>query len=170
MSTEITALKSQLRSAIDARRDSIVALRGRIWDLLSDIPAGVILRDTDNGIVCKITKVYSAAHQGPGWPVVGNSALGAVTPDGRTVAHDDLDRWDGHNWQRAFGPVMDRSDNPLPYLRAADTRKLALRLPAAITRYMEECKSERKANDTARESLTQGGANKDAEVCEVGND
>lgn len=150
MSTDMdmmATLKNQLKAAIDARRGSIVALRARIYELLADVPVGVRLSD-EEGELIRIRKVYSAASQ---WANDANpirtSGKGVVTPNSHVVAHEDMDGYAGSNVARAFGPILDRDGDTIPYLTAAETRKIALRLPAAIVRYMAQCEAERSAND-----------------------
>ena len=83
-----------------------------------------------------------------------------ATSGGKLLCEIDLDGsyWDDHNMhQRSTeptclyksgyeGPVYEGDYTAISYLSGAETRAIALRLPAAIERYIEQCATETAAN------------------------
>lgn len=184
-STQVTI--NAIRNAVQARKDSIAALRERIWALLEPLPVGVRLYDDNDpdwcplcgethasgdgtpGYSCETTPVRrreilrivraEASGYQSGWPTAGMRLSGnaAITPDHKIIAYDDdLDSdHNGSNIHYRRGEIRARGRDYNDYdtqeyrfLAAAETRRLALRLPAAIARYMEQCEQERAANDS----------------------
>jgi len=154
--TENTII-DQLTAAVAARKDSLVQLRGRIEKLIAPLPVGVVLAD-DAGEIGKIRRVCTGASQ---W---GNQTWN-VTIKGKGLIADrklvsetcERSYWDGNNMHHHStepfclytGSEMDMYDSEeLNWLSGRDTRALALRLPRAIERYIEECKAEEVANKT----------------------
>ena len=144
-------ITEMLTAAIAARKDSLKALRSRIAEILAPIPVGVVLSD-EAGEVCEIDRICTGASQwsNRSWMVTikGTGAIAA----GKLLCEIDLDDsyWDGNNRHS-------RSDEPtclwdnggtqaLGYLSGPETRACALRLPAAIERYIHQCEAETAAN------------------------
>lgn len=147
----------QLRAAVAARKGALKALRGRIAEILEPIPVGVVLAD-EAGEVCKIAHICTGASQwaNQSWDVT-IKGVGAIA-DGKLLAEIDLPSkyCDGRNMHyRKDEPTClyphncwEGDDNAgLRYVSGSETRALALRLPAAIARYLEQCESERVANN-----------------------
>ncbi len=153
------AIKSQLSAAIGARKDSLIALRARIVDLLEDVPVGVKLSD-DSGLVVKVVPVYTGASQWANrtWDVA-ITGWGLIDADGRLIAECLSDsQWDGRNMHfrstertmlgvPPFDIDCDECAKVLQFAPGTVTREIALRLPEAISRYMGECEAERAKNE-----------------------
>jgi hypothetical protein len=149
-----TTIKDQLSAVIAARKNSIIALRGRIADLLSDVPVGTILSDSE-GEVCRVIRVCTGASQWSNrtWDVTikGRAYL---APSGKMLAEDiDGSYWDDHNMHtRSTEPTMgyahgEANDTVYGFASGADTRVAAVRLAGAIERYMATCAAEVEANE-----------------------
>jgi len=142
----------QLRAVIKAHQDSLAALRERIADLLDPIPVGVTLSDAD-GEVCRIVPVCTGASQWANrtWDVTIRGK-GALSPQGKLICEWLKDAyWDGNNLHRRKTEATcsyERGEigDELQWLSSRETRALAVRLPAAIAKYMQECEEETKAN------------------------
>ena len=142
----------QLRAVIKARRDSLEALRQRIAELLDPIPVGAVLRD-EAGEVCRIIRVCTGASQWDNrtWDVT-IKGWGALSPDGKLICEVIRGNvWDGQNMHYRTTEPTCRYKNgeigdELQWLSSRETRALAVRLPAAIAKYMQECEEETKAN------------------------
>ena len=153
----MSQITEMLTAAIAARKDSLKALRSRIAEILAPIPVGVVLSD-EAGEVCEIDRICTGASQwsNRSWMVTikGTGAIAA----GKLLCEIDLDSsvFDGNNMHH-------RTDEPtclytganlwdegypqaLGYLSGPETRACALRLPAAIERYIHQCEAETAAN------------------------
>jgi hypothetical protein len=158
----MSTIKEELGAAISARKDSLKALRGRIIDLLADVPVGVKLIDdperVDGGLVCKVVRVCTGASQWSNrtWDVtIKGWAL--IDVEGKLIAECiDGSHWDGNNMHHrsteptCLGTHPDYGDNDaergLSWASGKATRAVAMRLPDAIARYMTACETERDAN------------------------
>jgi hypothetical protein len=151
-----TSIKEQLAQAVGARKDSLIALRARIVDLLEAVPIGVKLSD-DAGLVIKVVRVCTGASQWSNqtWDLT-IKGRGFLDAEGRLIAEDlDGSAWDGSNMHyrttepTILGSQADWNINDAPGLVRAngkDTRTIAARLPEAIARYMADCETERAEN------------------------
>jgi hypothetical protein len=148
-----TTIKEQLSAAIAARKDSIIALRSRIVDLLSDVPVGTILSDSD-GEVCRVIRVCTGASQWGNceWDVT-IKGRGYLAPSGRLLAEElDGSYWDGNNMHNRKGEATrgyshgEPTDTVYGFASGPDTRAAAVRLAGAIGRYMATCAAEVEAN------------------------
>lgn len=146
-------VKKQLSAAIRARKDSLIALRERIAELLADVPIGVKLSD-EQGLVCKVVRVCTGASQWSNreWDVV-IKGRGYLSADGRLVAEQIRDSYfDGSNIHRRSTEPTCLGGNGyeggvLDWASGKATRAVAARLPDALARYMAECEAERAANE-----------------------
>ena len=152
-------LVAQLTAAIGARKHSLIALRGRVADLLKPIPIGTVLSD-ETGEVCRIIRVCPGASQWGTrtWDVTIHGR-GALSAEGKVLCEDlACSHWDGTNMHHrsseptcryAHGAVGER----IAYEPGTRTRALAARLPVAIATYIGTCETERAANDAATVQL-----------------
>jgi len=150
----MSQITDMLKAAVAARKDSLTALRGRIVDLLEPLPIGVVLADAQ-GEVLKVVRIYTGASQWSNrkWEVTIKGV--GYLHNGQLVAVDCQDsHHDGNNLHtRTDEPyLLDELDYGEPgaslrWLNGKETRALALRLPAAIERYMDICKAEIEANN-----------------------
>jgi len=140
------ALVAALSAAIAARKSSLAELRDRIAWFLSPIPIGAKLWDDPVASVrsaplCAIERIYipgSPSHyRGYFTPTRDDTliAIGGLQARHERVCVSDF-RHDDERYQ----------DYDFRWLSGRETRDLALRLPAAIARYMAECEAEREAN------------------------
>lgn len=146
--TNDTPILTQIRTAVAARKDSLVALRVRLMELSGPIPVGTRLSD-DGGEVCRVVDLESQDSDEKGW--------GLLTPawkcdgqnlGGRLLADDmSTDRI------CLAGNADCAPDYALLREPGARTRELAARLPAAIANYLEHCERERAANVAAAAAL-----------------
>ena len=150
--SDITSITSMIEAAVAARKGSLIALRGRIRELLAPVPVGVVLAD-EAGPVCTIIRACTGASQWANrrWEVT-ITGWAAITPgEGLICEVLDDDYWDGHNRHvRRNEPTCRYAHGEpresLRWLSGSDTRALAARLPMAIARYMERCAEETAAN------------------------
>ena len=152
----MSTINEMVTAAVAARKHSLKALRSRIAELLDPIPVGVVLSD-DSGDICKIVRICTGASQWANctWDVT-IKGTGAITIGSeKLLCEIDLEScyWDGSNmYNRSSEPTClytSRQDErpTLTWLSGAETRALALRLPAAIERYINQCAEEEAAND-----------------------
>ena len=138
------ALVAALSAAIAARKSSLAELRDRIAYLLSPIPVGVRLWDNPveqvrSAPLCAIERIYipgSPSHYRGYFTPTRDDTLIAI---GGLVRHETVGLSDFRHDDRY-------QDYDFRWLSGRETRSLALRLPAAIARYMAECEAERQAN------------------------
>lgn len=149
----MSTITEQLKAAIAARKDSLQKLRERLVELLAPIPVGVVLRD-DAGDVCKIMRVYTGASQWSnqtwnvtidGWAAIASGKLLCEKLDSRKFDGSNI-HYRSSEGTHLSGRDSSREDPPLKWLSGRETRELAKRLPAAIARYMDECRAEEQAN------------------------
>lgn len=153
-----------LSAAIDARKHSLKALRGRIEELLDPIPVGVNLSD-EGGLVCAIIRVYTGASQRGNrtWDVtikdVTIKGWAAITPDGKLLCeHLDASYSDP---TVPYPRPEYAEDQRLSWASGKNTRAAAIRLARAIERYMDECRAEAMQNSATLAIATgpnEGGA------------
>jgi hypothetical protein len=151
--TKESTILEQLTAAVAARKDSLIALRARIESLIEPIPVGVTLAD-DEGVIGKIKRICTGASQWSNrtWDVTIQGK--GLIADGGFLVADICDRsyWDGNNMHHhsteGFYLGSDSEGSSLCWLSGKETRKIALRLPRAIERYIEECKAETAANSS----------------------
>ena len=154
-SQDSAALVAALSAAVAARKDSLIALRARIADLLAPIPVGVKLAD-DAGPVCAVARIYTGASQWSNrtWEVT-IKGRGYLAGEKLLAVQCEQKMSDGHNMHfRSTEPyVLDQDwprdedpSNGLRWFSGRETREAAARLPAAIARYMAQCEAERQAN------------------------
>jgi hypothetical protein len=167
METENTIIK-QLEAAVAARQDSLEDLRGRLEKLIAPIPVGVVLAD-DQGKIGEIRRVCTGASQWSNrtW-MVTLKGKGLIAQNGKLVTETCARSYfDGQNMHHhstepfcLCADMDDIYDRPkLSWLSGRETRALALRLPRAIARYIEECKAEAEANENTAEAIAnQNGA------------
>jgi hypothetical protein len=163
-------ITQQLKAAIDARHNSLAQLRERIADLLRDVPVGTTLSDAD-GVVCAVKQIATGASQWANrtWEVTiyGRGYLAG----GELIAAEiDGEKLDGSNLHyhktepyilADRASVYDFPDEPaLAWANGLKTRTCALRLAAALARYLAECAEETSANEA-----TLVGASSKAEAC-----
>ena len=149
----------QLRASVAARKDSLMALRGRIIAILEPIPVGVKLRQDNGAELCRIVGLVTGASQWSnrtwertikGWGVVAGGKLVAECLDSSV--------WDGSNMHhRTTEPTLlayDWNRNmevaAPAWMPGTETRKLAAQLPDAIARYMAHCEREHAENDATQ--------------------
>lgn len=145
MSTTTTqSILIQLRAAIDARRDSLIALRGRLMELTGPIPVGTRLCD-DAGEVCRVVDLESLSDHEKGWGLLTPAGKIEGQPCGGRLLADDMSA----ERMCLAGDMYPDPEAPLLREPGARTRELAARLPAAIARYMAHCEQERAKNDAA---------------------
>jgi hypothetical protein len=143
-SQDSAALVAALSAAIAARKSSLAELRDRIASLLSPIPVGAKLRNDPS--------VHS-------WPLFSTEYIYITGSQARyrgyfTSTRDDTLIAIGGLHARHEGVCVSDfrynegryQDYDFRWLSGRETRNLALRLPAAIARYMAECEAEREAN------------------------
>jgi hypothetical protein len=58
----MSTLTDQIKNAVQARKDSLKELRGRLNEVTAPIPVGVKLSD-DQGVVCRVVRVCTGASQ-----------------------------------------------------------------------------------------------------------
>lgn len=161
MTDEVTML---LQNAVQARKDSLQNLRERIATLLAPIPIGAKLYEDNGSFLCEVHRIYTGASQWANttWEVT-IKGIGYVTTGQLLIAVNcDQSHYDGNNMHtRSTEPYVlhlrgdddceNESDyrerNMLHFASGKDTRDVATKLPAAIAKYMEECKQEQEAND-----------------------
>lgn len=157
MSTQNESIIDQLTAAVAARKDSLVELRARIEKLIAPLPVGVVLSD-DAGEVGKIRRVCTGASQWSNrtWEVTIKGK--GLVVDGSKLVSETCDRsyWDGSNmhnhstepfclYNNSIDDYYDQRDE-LDWLSGCETRTIAVRLPRAIERYIQECEAEKVAN------------------------
>jgi hypothetical protein len=166
MSTTENTVLSQLAAAIAARKDSLEKLRERIQKLIEPLPVGVLLAD-DEGEIGKIRSVCTGASQRGNrlWEVtingkglIANGKLVAETCartyfEGDKTYHHSGDKTYHHSTEPFCLDTPDREE--LSWLSDCETRALAIRVPRAIARYIEECQEEEAANQKTVEMLDQ---------------
>lgn len=152
----MSEITNMLKAAIAARKDSLEALRARMAAVLEPLPIGVTLKDED-GEVLKVQRIYTGASQWSNrrWEVT-IKGVGYLHGGALVAMNCDDSYHDGSNLHtRSDEPYVlnrdhdygDPEEPGLRWLSGKETRALALRLPAAIERYMAECKAEAEANN-----------------------
>lgn len=153
--TNESTILDQLTAAVAARKDSLSDLRARIEKLIEPLPVGVVLGD-DEGEIGKIRRVCTGESQWSNqtWNVT-IKGKGLIVGGAKLVSETcDRSYWDGSNNHyhstEPFKIYDGRGDvedmEQLSWLSGRETRALAVRLPRAIERYIEECRAESAAN------------------------
>ena len=146
-----TTIIDQLTDIVNAHKDSLENLRERIAKLLEPIPVGTVLKD-DRGEVCRIIKVCTGASQWSNrqWDVT-ITGKAALTINGKLLCDNLADSFfDGKNLHsRTSAPTCrydpgepNNAGDDLSYESGKITREMAVRLPVAIARFMDECAAE----------------------------
>ena len=160
MDSDLETLTAQLRSLIEKRRQTLSDLRERIVEMVCDIPIGVCLSD-DGGIVCNVVRVYTGASQwsnrtwvvtlkGRAYLTITDQMIAVNCKQWMTDDRGNMHTRSTEPYLRSLSNFEDEPEEPkgLEWASGSETRKLAVRLPAAIARYMAECEAEAQANAT----------------------